>query len=239
MKFISVILSVILVLLTFVSCATKNGGTNPTEAPTEKPSESSQNTTDISESNQVAGGWTINTEFGAAEIPAQAKEAFNKANAKGYTPVAYLGSQVVAGLNFAYLCKTDKGLAVVKLYRDLQGNCQITDEKAISIPELITNDGVKFNPTDFAGGWNYSEADGADLPANVEAAFEKATAGEKEVDYDELALLGSQVVAGQNFAILCKAESENENETAALAVAIVYADLSGNAQLTSVSGFTF
>ena len=49
-----------------------------------------------------------------------------------YTPVAYLGSQVVAGTNHAILCKAseiNRGSAwvIIYLYQDLEGNVTVLD----------------------------------------------------------------------------------------------------------------
>ena len=59
-----------------------------------------------------------------------------------YEPIAYIGSQVVAGTNHAILCKTmpsvsgqetNSSLVLVYVYEDLQGNCEITDTEDIKI----------------------------------------------------------------------------------------------------------
>ena len=52
-----------------------------------------------------------------------------------YKPIAYLGSQIAAGINHAFLCQsvtaypgsleTEPAYAVVYLYQDLQGNVSI------------------------------------------------------------------------------------------------------------------
>ena len=53
----------------------------------------------------------------------------------GYIPIAYLGSQVVAGTNYAFLCQAvtaypgsleiEPGYVMVYLYQDLSGNVSI------------------------------------------------------------------------------------------------------------------
>ena len=59
-----------------------------------------------------------------------------------YTPVAYIGSQVVAGTNHAILCKSTPSVAELKdpgsfilvtVYEDLQGKCEITETKEIDL----------------------------------------------------------------------------------------------------------
>ena len=85
------------------------------------------------EEGPLAGGWT------AAEDPTVTEglsDLFNKA-LEGlvgveYMPVAYLGSQVVAGTNHCFLCLSRvvvpdaiPNYKLVYIYEDLQGNVQL------------------------------------------------------------------------------------------------------------------
>ena len=90
------------------------------------------------------GGWT------AAEDPALTPElqaVFEKGMegllGMNYVPVLYLGSQVVAGTNHAFLCQA-KAVApnalltwkVVYLYQDLQGNVSVLDSDDFDLGDL-------------------------------------------------------------------------------------------------------
>ena len=82
---------------------------------------------------QLSGGWT------AADDPTvteERNELFFKALGKlvgvDYMPVAYLGSQVVAGTNHCFLCLSRivipdaiPNYKLIFIYEDLQGNAQI------------------------------------------------------------------------------------------------------------------
>lgn len=92
----------------------------------------------------VTGGWSVAESM---EINAEAQEIFDKAMeglvGVDYEPVAYLGSQVVAGLNHCFLCKAtvvypgaEAGLALVYIYQDLEGNAQITNIANLDIAQL-------------------------------------------------------------------------------------------------------
>lgn len=200
---------------------------------------------------QPAGGWTVNAEAVTPVIPDEAKEAFDAAmeglDGVGYEPIAYLGSQVVAGVNYGFLCRAkvvspdaQASLCTVKVYRDLEGNASILDIKDIAISDYTANGDVSFNPAELAGGWSLPEdLEPAALPDDVQTAFDAAFAGFSGVGYHPLAYLGSQVVAGRNFAILCNATSVTAEPQSALAVVVIYADLEGGAQITSVAGFDF
>ena len=188
----------------------------------------------------VVGGWTVNTEFSKFELPEAAKTAFDKAT-KGLAgsaiePVAYLGSQVVAGANHAFLCKVTPivpnakaALKYVTVYADLAGNAEIT--KTAGIEEFTTGE-VSFES--LAGGYTASAACGGGISGDVKTAFDKATKGLAGVGYEPLALLGTQVVAGMNYAVLCKATPVVPNAQSALAIVVIYQDLQGGAEITGI-----
>lgn len=196
----------------------------------------------------AVGGWTAATEFAAPTMPDYAKEVFEKATGEldgaTYDAVAYLGSQIVAGTNYAFLCNVTTvtaepatALKVVKIYADLEGNVEITNVSDVDITAFTETKEIGFEQLD--GGWGCAEAVGGKLDADVQTAFDKAMDGMEGVSYEPVALLGSQVVAGSNYAILCKATSVTAEPVSAMAVAIVYADLNGGAEVTSICPFAF
>ena len=77
---------------------------------------------------QLSGGWENSA---SKDLTQEQKDVFAKALEKSggdYTPIAYLASQVVAGTNHSFLCKSgDNKYSEVTVYEDLQGNCEITD----------------------------------------------------------------------------------------------------------------
>lgn len=185
----------------------------------------------------LSGGWTVNQNFGTPDIPSEPKAAFDKAVKNGeYIPVAYLGSQVVAGTNYAFLCTDKNGaLKTIKIYNDLSGSASILDTRAVNIADYTQD--AEPNYTQLSGGFTYTSAVGAALDDDVKAAFEKAAAEINGVSYEPLACLGTQVVAGTNYAVLCKATPATENSNSALTVVIIYSDLQQNASVTSVCAF--
>lgn len=93
-----------------------------------------------SDSADALIGAGISTEaLTRAVIPSGALDAFSRSAGKsegaGIEPVCYLASQVVAGVNHAFLCVIANGdtrsLAVVVIYADLRGGARITDIKEI------------------------------------------------------------------------------------------------------------
>ena len=97
----------------------------------------------VNESGDKVGGWSYAE---STEITDDIKKVMEKATATltgaVYEPVAYIGSQVVAGTNHAVLCKSTPSVAelngattyvLVYVYADLQGNCEITETTDIEI----------------------------------------------------------------------------------------------------------
>ena len=83
---------------------------------------------------QTVGGWSIAED---AELTDDQRRLFAKALeglvGVGYEPVAYLGSQVVAGLNHCFLCKAtvvypgaEPAYKLVYIYESLDGNASLT-----------------------------------------------------------------------------------------------------------------
>ena len=95
---------------------------------------------------EKVGGWQ------AAEDPAVTEElqaVFDKGLeglvGVGYTPVAYLGSQVVAGTNHAFLCQARTVVpdavprwTIVYLYEDLKGNVTLMNVADFDFGALCT-----------------------------------------------------------------------------------------------------
>ena len=92
----------------------------------------------------LAGGWAVAEK---TEITEDLQAVFDKAMEKlmgvSYEPVAYLGSQVVAGLNHCFLCKATviypnaaPAYKLVYIYQDLEGNAEILNIADLDIAQL-------------------------------------------------------------------------------------------------------
>ena len=91
----------------------------------------------VDDKGDKVGGWAYAE---STEITADIKKVVEKATetltGATYEPIAYIGSQVVAGTNHAILCKSTPSVAelngattyvLIYVYEDLQGNCEITE----------------------------------------------------------------------------------------------------------------
>ena len=94
-------------------------------------------TAEAPETGRLAGGWTVSDDQ-TKKITDDLNSMFQQAMDSyqtgtitiAYQPVAILGTQVVAGTNYAFLCKAseiNKGTSwiIVYLYRDLENNASI------------------------------------------------------------------------------------------------------------------
>ena len=85
-----------------------------------------------------------------------------------------------------------------------------------------------------AGGWENVIHEATELPAEAQAAFDKAVDGLVGANYVPVALLSTQLVAGTNYCILCQITPVSPDGTPTWALVYVYADLQGNAEITNV-----
>ena len=82
------------------------------------------------------------------------------------------------------------------------------------------------------GGWTVTKD--AKLSDEAKAAFDKALEGRTGVSYEPVALLGTQVVSGTNYCILCQAQVVYPGAEPYYALVYVYADLKGGAELLDI-----
>ena len=79
------------------------------------------------------------------------------------------------------------------------------------------------------GGWSVSED--AKMTDEAKIAFDKAVSGLAGAHYEPIACLGTQVVAGTNYCILCRATPATLNPTSYYTLMYVYEDLQGKAEI--------
>ena len=181
---------------------------------------------------EVVGGWT---KAESPEITETFKAVFSKATdalaGTEYVPVAYIASQVVAGTNHLVLCKATDTVpgaqptyVLLTIYEDLNGNAEITETVETEVK-------AEFSEND--GGW----AEPASPAVTDEAltALTKACEMLAGMEYTPVALLGTQVVAGVNYRILCEAKATVPGAETEYAILTVYADPQGNAEITDTA----
>lgn len=153
---------------------------------------------------EIVGGWKVNTGEITPQLSDEETDIFMSAidiiSKTKYEPVAVLGTQVVAGMNYAYLCRTTNHLtswSVAVVYKDLKGRTQITSVRDIDLGDIRSiSDKELFASKNLLGGYRVSE------------------------DISPV-LLGTQIVSGTNYKTLYISDGK-------ICVATVYEDLGGN-----------
>lgn len=84
------------------------------------------------------------------------------------------------------------------------------------------------------GGWEIPAYEASELPEDAQAAFDAATDGLVGAAYTPVALMGTQLVAGMNYCILCQITPVTPDAVPGWALVYIYADLDGNAETTNV-----
>lgn len=226
MKKMLIVLLAGLLMLTAVACKKE------AEKPVEEPVEAAQAET-------MTGGWTPAADYTVTEAR---KAIFDKGMAAllgvDYAPLAYLGSQVVAGTNHVFLVKGTMvvpaqpvSYALAYFYEDLQGNVKLMN--VADLPIVPQADGTLALPEEgLMGGWAYVE-DPA-LTDEVEAKLEAALQNQVGASYAIVAYVGEQVVAGLNRCLLVQVTPVVPNARPHYALAYIYTDLEGNSSLTQV-----
>ena len=231
MKKILIVLMAALLVLTAVACKANEQPKAAEEQPTAE--------AETLANEPLAGGWTPAEDFSVTE---ERRAIFDKGMAVllgvDYEPLAYLGSQVVAGKNHVFLAKGTAvtpalpvSYALVYLYEDLQGNVKLLN--IADLPIVPNEDGTLALPEEgLMGGWAYVE-DPA-FTDEDEAKLEAALQNQVGASYAIVAYVGEQVVAGLNRCLLVQVTPVVPDAQPHYALAYVYTDLQGGAELTRV-----
>lgn len=249
-KFVAVVLGLSMAL---VAC--RGGKPFPTEESTigGKMTEASSETNSTSETKKheggtkldrkempVVGGWSINTGHFSPEDNKYAMKAFHKAidglTGYYYEVFAVLGSQVVAGTNYAYLCRgnvvipdAEPTYLILYVYENLIGKARILDSQDIFTGDL---EGV-------SGDFSLNTGK-VELKKNaiVSTAFEKAVENLAGVSYEPIAYLGLRAVDGEGptYAVLCLEKAGTSSTQIKLSIVTIYEDFGGKANIRSTEG---
>lgn len=215
-----------LIVATMVTSAMFVGAFRTNNTPT-------NNNTSVTDIQKSAGEWNMNI---TPDVPSEALKAFNKA-IKNYGGVkleviGYMGNQVVSGTNYKLLCKStavtpnaSTKLSVVTVYENLQGNSEIAEVEDYNTGAESSNE--------LSGGT--IQAEDVTITKEVQKAFDKATKEYAGTKLEPIALVGTQVVSGTNYKLLCKSTAVTPNAKAQFVIATVYQSLDGSAEITDVA----
>ena len=176
----------------------ENSAPNPTEsgATTESEKEKAENN-----SGSLVGAYNTNlVSFSIKDNP-DAMNAFEAAFPNGYNythyePIALLGTQVVSGTNYLYLCKStwtdyqeNVSFVLLQIYQNLSGKSQVVGSAILFPTEESREEGE-----------DYIDNTGSYLPDNIPAiqnAFEEAVPDDENAYYIPLAYIGKHTQEGK------------------------------------------
>ena len=211
----------------------------------EQPSDSVQ-TEESRIEEGVSGGWEL-FDNEANALPEDVQAAFDKASetftGSELKPVAYVASQVVAWMNYMILCEAatatetpTTSYQMVIVYADLEGNAEITQVKEFDLTAYTEGENSEISAEKLAGGWEVAEdRSSVVIPQDAKDVFDKAAENLDGNELEPMALLGTQVVAGTNYAFLCFSTLQTDETINGIQVVTVYEDLDGNAGITNIS----
>lgn len=165
----------------------------------------------------MLGSWDVKVSVGA--LPQKVATAVGKLQEKligaEYTPIAYLGSQVVNGTNHAVLAEQlittgkDTKNVVVIIFNEKPNEMDLT---LVSIERVIESGGE-------LGGITVDVK--AEITGDAKETYDKVFEGFVGSDIKPFAVLGSQVVKGVNFiyAATAKAVAPEAKERAVIIIA--------------------
>ena len=170
---------------------------NPTESGATKEKEQAENNSDA----PLIGAYNTNlVSFSLKDNP-DAMSAFEAAFRNGYNythyePIALLGTQVVSGTNYLYLCKStwtdyqeNVSFVLLQIYQDLSGKSQVMGSAILFPTEESREEGE-----------DYIDNTGSYLPENIPAiqnAFEEAVPDDENAYYIPLAYIGKHTQEGK------------------------------------------
>lgn len=218
----------ILIFVLFISCIVMSGCKHENEV----------------NNTPLLGGWQNIFNKQNNVLSEEEKYIFDKAKER-YTDleleaVSILGKQVVAGTNYMYLAKaTNKNgvesYKIVVLYYDLEGYSSITKVTDFDYAKYVNKD-LESNNEMLSGGWYSESLDGVKLDEKIQNVFSKATNTLTGMTYNPIAVLGTQVVSGNNYAILCFGSPSVKQSDSVTNVYLltIYEDLDGNSEIKSI-----
>ena len=169
----------------------------PTESGATKEKEQAENNSDA----PLVGAYNTNlVSFSLKDNP-DAMNAFEAAFPNGYNythyePIALLGTQVVSGTNYLYLCKStwtdyqeNVSFVLLQIYQDLSGKSEVMGSAILFPTEESREEGE-----------DYIDNTGSYLPENIPAiqnAFKEAVPDDKNAYYIPLAYIGKHTQEGK------------------------------------------
>ena len=221
---------------------TESSAPNPTESgATAEAKEQAKNNTDA----PLVGAYNTNlVSFSLKDNP-DAMNAFEAAFPNGYNythyePIALLGTQVVSGTNYLYLCKStwtdyqeNVSFVLLQIYQDLSGKSQVVGSAILFPTEESREEGE-----------DYIDNTGSYLPENIPAiqnAFKEAVPNDENVSYIPLAYIGKHTQEGkpEEDVIFTAKKSKGKDAKTNYELLYIAKDKDGKAKLVKTEDVVF
>ena len=209
-------------------------------ARTESEKEKAENNSD-----SLVGAYNTNlVSFSIKDNP-DAMNAFEAAFPNGYNythyePIALLGTQVVSGTNYLYLCKStwtdyqeNVSFVLLQIYQDLSGKSEVMGSAILFPTEESREEGE-----------DYIDNTGSYLPENIPAiqnAFKEAVPNDENASYIPLAYIGKHTQEGKPEEDVIFAAKDPRGTDAKISYELFYIakDKDGKAKLVKTEDVVF
>ena len=196
-------------------------------------------------SDSLVGAYNTNlVSFSIKDNP-DAMNAFEAAFPNGYNythyePIALLGTQVVSGTNYLYLCKStwtdyqeNVSFVLLQIYQDLSGKSQVVGSAILFPTEESREEGE-----------DYIDNTGSYLPENVPAiqnTFKEAVPNNENVSYIPLAYIGKHTQEGKpkEDVIFTAKKSKGKDAKTSYVLLYIGKDKGGKAKLVKTEDVVF
>ena len=221
---------------------TESSAPNPTEsgATAEGEKEKAKNNSDT-----LVGAYNTNLVSFSLKNNPDAMNAFEAAFPNGYNythyePIALLGTQVVSGTNYLYLCKStwtdyqeNVSFVLLQIYQDLSGKSEVMGSAILFPTEESREEGE-----------DYIDNTGSYLPENIPAiqnAFNEAVKDNENVSYIPLAYIGKHTQEGkpEEDVIFTAKKSKGKDTKANYELLYIGKDKDGKAKLVKTEDVQF
>ena len=196
-------------------------------------------------SDTLVGAYNTNlVSFSLKDNP-DAMSAFEAAFPNGYNythyePIALLGTQVVSGTNYLYLCKStwtdyqeNVSFVLLQIYQDLSGKSEVMGSAILFPTEESREEGE-----------DYIDNTGSYLPENIPAiqnAFKEAVPNAENVSYIPLAYIGKHTQEGkpEEDVIFTAKKSKGKDAKTNYELLYIAKDKNGKAKLVKTEDVVF
>lgn len=224
---------------------TETENSNPKSTESELAKEGEKEQAENKSNSPLVGAYNTNlVSFSIKDNP-DAMNAFEAAFPNGYNythyePIALLGTQVVSGTNYLYLCKStwtdyqeNVSFVLLQIYQDLSGKSQVMGSAILFPTEESEEDGE-----------DYSYNTGSYLPENIPAiqnAFTEAVPDDENAYYIPLAYIGKHTQEGKPEEDVIFAAKDPRGTDAKISYELFYItkDKDGKAMLVKTEDVVF